>query len=154
MSFDFKDLKDTLNKISSTVRRNMTKYSLYLGGYHIRQMKNRISRGVDLSGAPFAPYNPDYAKRKLQRYGKLPSWLVASDSSMSMLQTLSVLSMGKPGQSSIIFGSQRARELSYYNEYCRKPRSHFGYTKEEETKLEKTLFEQVMTDIEREWNGS
>ena len=38
MSFDFKDLKDTLNKISSTVRRNMTKYSLYLGGYHIRQM--------------------------------------------------------------------------------------------------------------------
>lgn len=148
---NFGDLKTLLNRISSTIKPKLSTYALYLSGYHIKQMKQRIERGIDLSGAPFLPYTPEYARRKLQNYGKLPSWLIASHGPNAMIRTLSA-QLGKPGEAQIIFGNQRASEIAYYNEYGRKPRKHFGYTEEERNKLKDVFWEQVSKDIERVWN--
>jgi hypothetical protein len=147
----FGELKALLNKMSAAIKPKLSTYALYLSGYHIRQMKKRIERGIDLSGSPFLPYTPEYARRKLQNYGKLPSWLVASRGPNAMIRTLSA-QLWKPGEASIIFGNQGAAEISYYNEYGRKPRTHFGYTEMEKTKLKEALWEQVSKDIERIWN--
>lgn len=150
---DFDDLKRTLEKISSIIKPRLSTYALYLAGFHIRQMRKRIERGVDLSGSPFAPYNPDYARRKLKSYGVLPSWLIASHSQRSPIRSLSA-QLRKPGEANIIFGNQGAAEISYYNEYGRKPRSHFGYMEEERKAIAKAFYKDVSKDIERLWNDS
>ena len=150
---DFGDLKRTLAKISQKLQPKLSTYALYLAGFHIRQMRKRIEKGIDLSGSPFAPYNPDYAKRKLKTWGKLPSWLIASYSQRSPIRSLSA-QLKKPGEANIIFGNQGAAEISYYNEYGRKPRTHFGYMEAERKEIADAFRVQVSKDIERIWHES
>lgn len=151
---EFKDMagvKRFAQQAGAIASVKINQYSLYLAGYHIKLMRDRIARGEDLSGMRFKPYHPLYAKWKKANHSPYPDWLRLSDGPDSMLNTLSAEKLPRPGDTQIIFGTPRARELSAKNTQWR---THMGYQLQETEILQSKLDDVFFKDVLAVWHAN